>query len=251
MVLAAVFLVACLPSVGAARAPGDPIRLAHEEGDVAGFGTIYGPDGGEPIGFVEFRQTRHGDLLSMSRVAHFNDGSSDEDSARVRVAGALEALGGRSVIRDAAGVTTVDLTFDIAGQRIRGSWGSGGDRKTVDDHFDLSPGTYWGPLIFMVLKNFDANATDGRVVFRAVVPTPGPRVIDLELVRMEPTQLRRTGAALDVTRYDLNPTVHWAIDPLIRAFIPASHFFVRQGNPPGLARFAGPRNYAGQTIRIE
>lgn len=251
MALAAVLLAALLPSASAARAPGDPIRLAHEEGDVAGFGTIYGPEDGEPIGFVEFRQVRHGDVLSMWRVARFRDGSSDEDSARVRVAGALEALDGRSIIRDAAGATTVDLSFDVAGQRVRGSWGSGEGRKTVDDHFDLSPGTYWGPLIFMVLKNFDANATDGRVVFRAVVPTPGPRLIDLELVRMESTQVQRIGAALDVTRYDLSPTVHWMIDPVIRAFIPATHFYVRQGDPPALARFAGPRNYAGQPIRIE
>src|SRR2546428_12726487 len=36
-------------------------------------------------------------------------------------------------------------------------------------------------LIFIVLKNFDANAEDGRLVFRTVAPTPRPRVFCMEL----------------------------------------------------------------------
>src|SRR6266436_827449 len=73
-----------LPATVAARSPGDPVRLVWVEGDVAGTSTIYGPDGGEPIGFIEYRQTRHGDRLSSVRIAHFRDGSSDEDSAEAR-----------------------------------------------------------------------------------------------------------------------------------------------------------------------
>src|SRR5262249_12339911 len=150
---------------------------------------------GEPIGFIDFEQRRDGDVLAMSRVARFRDGSSDEDTARARVAGSLEALEGRSILRDPKGVTVVDLSIDVAAQRIRGRW----QDKTVDEHYDLSPGTYWGPLLFIVLKNFDANADGDRVVFRSVVPTPGPRVLDLEIVRRGPGQIRRVGTTLDVT----------------------------------------------------
>src|SRR2546427_6056126 len=87
-----------LPTAAAARSPGDPVRLVWAEGDVAGTSTIYGPDGGEPIGFIEYRQTRHGDRLSSVRIAHFRDGSSDEDSAEARGAGTLEALAGPTTL---------------------------------------------------------------------------------------------------------------------------------------------------------
>src|SRR5437867_10854670 len=102
-----------LPAAAAARSPGDPIRLVWEEGDVAGTSTIYGPDGGEPIGFIEYRQARHGDRLSSVRIAHFRDGSSDEDSADARVEGTLEALAGRSIIRDADGVSVADVAIHL------------------------------------------------------------------------------------------------------------------------------------------
>ena len=248
-VAAAILLLGVPP--GWTRTSAEGIRLTHPEGDVAGFTAIYAADGAQPIGFVEYRQVRRGDTLSMTRIAHFRDGSSDEDTAEAHVAGALDATRGRSIIRDANGAASVDLTIDVTGQRIRGSWGTGAERKTIDEHRDLSPRTYWGPLIFIVLKNFEANAADGRVAFETVAPTPQPRVLELELVRGESTRLQRTGAALDVVRYDLRPTVHWAIDPFIRAIAPDTHFLVRQGDPPALARFAGPRNYAGQEIRIE
>src|SRR3989442_5886795 len=90
LTLAAGLLV--LPAAAAARSPGDPVRLVWVEGDVAGMSTIYGPDGGEPIGFIEYRQIRHGDRRSSVRIAHFLDGSSDERSAEARVDRAPQAL---------------------------------------------------------------------------------------------------------------------------------------------------------------
>src|SRR2546422_3267559 len=160
LTLAAALLV--LPATLAARSPGDPVRLVWVEGDVAGTSTIYGPDGGEPIGFIEYRQTRHGDRLSSVRIAHFRDGSSDEDTADARVEGTLEALAGRSIIRDADGVSVADVAIDVAGGRLRASWGRGSRRRTLEERVTLPKATYWGPLIFIVLKNFDANAEDGR-----------------------------------------------------------------------------------------
>src|SRR3989442_6345229 len=115
LTLAAALLL--LPAAAGARSPGDPVRLVWAEGDVAGTSTIYGPDVGEPIGFIEYRQTRHGDRLSSVRIAHFRDGSSDEDSAEARVEGSLEALAGRTIIREADRVPAVDVTIDVAGGR--------------------------------------------------------------------------------------------------------------------------------------
>jgi hypothetical protein len=56
---------------------------------------------------------------------------------------------------------------------------------------------------------------------------------------------------LEAVRFALRPTVNWLIDPVIRMLTPETNSFVKPGAPPGLARFEGPRNFAGQKIRIE
>jgi hypothetical protein len=249
-VLAVAGLLAAGAHVAGAREPGDPIVLAWVEGDVAGFAPIVAPAGGEPIGFVEFHQHREGDVLDMTRVARFTDGSSDEDRAVARVGRTLDALEGRSIIRDARGRATVDLHIDVRGGRVSGFYDDG-TRHDVDQAEDLPPATYWGPLIFLVLKNFEANAEDDRVRFRTVVPTPRPRVLTLELVRDGTSATRRPGGDLALERFTLRPTIAWLVDPILHALLPATSFFVQPGTPPAFARFDGPRNFGGQEIRLE
>jgi len=233
------------------RAAGDPVRLVSNEGDVAGVTSIYGPDGGEPIGFVEYHQTRRGDLLSCARVARYRDGTRDEDEATARISETLEAVGGRSIIRDRDGEVAAEVTIDVAGGRLQGAWGRGPDRQTLDRRVALPRGTYWGPLIFLVVKNFDANAEGDRVVFHTVAPSPRPIELDMELVRGGHSRLDRAGSTIDALRLDLRPTVHWALDPVIHLVAPQATFYLLPGDPPALARFTGPRNYARQPIRIE
>ncbi len=227
------------------------MRLAWAEGDVAGTSAVYSPDDGEPIGFVEYHQRRRGDLLECIRVAHFRDGSSDEDSAVARVNGTLEAISGRSIIRGPDGEPIADVEIDVPAGHITGSWGVGKDRRSLDQRAHLSPATYWGPLIFIVLRNFDANREDGRVVFRTVVPTPSPRVLDMELVRGGSASLDRTGVRFDARQFVLRPTLHWTIDPLVHLLVPNATFWLLPGEPPALARFSGPRNYLRQRIVIQ
>lgn len=235
-----------------ARSPGAPIRLAWEEGDVAGVTAILTPGSRRAVGTIEFHQRRQADVLITDRVARFNDGSSDEDHAEARVAGGtLAALSGRSIIRSAGGGVVVDLSIDVPGGRLTGFNATGGDRKDFDERVALPAGTYWGPLIFLVLKNFDANAEDGAVTFRTVAPTPQPRVLDLEVRRDGDTTVAMPGGAVDATRFTLRPSVHWAVDPFVRLVTPSTEFFVLPGAPPALARFVGPRNYAGQEIQVE
>src|SRR5262249_44956846 len=181
-----------------ARESGDPIQLQWMEGDVAGMSTIWSPDGTKAIGFVEYRQRRQGDHLEVTRVARFADGSSDEDQVEARVGGTLEALRGRSIIRDQRGASVVDLTIDVPGGRITGFSADGEDRTSYDEKVGLPAGTYWGPLVFIVVKNFEQNAIDGRVVFRTVAATPKPRVIDMELIRDGTTAVSPPGGKLDV-----------------------------------------------------
>ncbi|HEX7410158.1 MAG TPA: hypothetical protein VF515_21260 [Candidatus Binatia bacterium] len=238
-------------SAAAHRDPGDPIQLMWVEGDVAGMTSILSVDGTSTIGFVDYHQRRRGDVLEAVRIARFNDGSTDEDRVEARIGKTLQTIRGRSIIRNAKGVRTVDITIDVAGGRITGFSGLGEKRETYDERVELPPGTYWGPLIFIVIKNFEQNAVDGRLVFRTVVPTPKPRVLDMELLRQEETTVRRPGGKIDVVRFALRPTVNWLIDPVLHMLTPETNFFVKPGAPPGLARFQGPRNFAGQKIRIE
>jgi hypothetical protein len=240
---------AAAPAV--ARQSGDPIALKWVEGDVAGMTHILSADGSQTIGVVEYHQHRNGDVLDAVRVARFVDGSSDEDQVRARIGDTLVALGGRSILRDEHGNTVVDLTIDVPGGRITGFSGLGSDRETYDEKVELPPGTYWGPLIFIVVRNFDQNAVDNRLVFRTVAPTPRPRVIDMELIRDGTAEVSPPGATLDVVKLKLRPTVNWLIDPIIQRIAPKTEFFIQPGAPPALARFEGPRNFGGQEIVLQ
>jgi hypothetical protein len=204
------------------------------------------------IGRIEYHQHRHDGLLETVRTARFVDGSSDEDQAVARVGDELSALHGRSLVRDARGEVVVDLTIDVEGGRLRGFYrDSSGAPVSFDDAVTLQPGTYWGPLVFLVVKNFTANAEDGRVRFVTVAPTPKPRVLTMEVVAEGSSQLPRVGGALGVERYVLRPLINPVVDPLLRMFLPPTEFLIEPGRPPALARYEGPRNYAGQEIRLE
>jgi hypothetical protein len=248
--LVVILLVAPGPRA-TARENDDPIRLAWMEGDMAGMTPILSADGRKQIGFIDYHQHRRGDRLEVVRVARFADGSSDEDQVEARVGKTLEALRGRSIIRDKRGTPTVDITIDVAKGRITGFSGVGKDREEYDEKVDLRPGTYWGPLIFIVVKNFEQNSADGKLVFTTVAPTPKPRVIDMELTREGNGAVTRPGGRIDVVRFTMKPTINWLIDPIIQRIAPETRFFVAPGKPPALARFEGPRNYAGQEIRLE
>jgi hypothetical protein len=246
-----VALVPLLASSAGARSASEPVRLAWTEGDVAGMSTVYTPDG-SVMGFIEYRQHRRDDRLSAVRVAHFADGSSDEDHAEARVGSTLEALSGRTIVRESDGEAVVDLWIDVAGGRLTGTYGRGQSRRTIDDAVELPPATYWGPLIFLVLKNFDANAERGSVRFRTVAPTPKPIVLEMELRQArDQVVLERLGTKLETREFVLQPTIHWTIDPLVHLIAPNTRFWVVPGEPPGLARYAGPRNYGRQPIRIQ
>jgi len=238
--------------VASARDVEDPIRLAWVEGDVAGLSSIQSPDGKLVIGSINYHQHRRGQTLHISRIARFRDGSSDEDRVEARVGDTLQTLRGRSIIRNAAGVATVDITIDVAAGHITGFSGLGKERENYDEHVELTAGTYFGPLIFMVIKNFDLNATtDERLVFRTVVATPKPRVVDMEILRQGKAAVPRVGERLDCVTFLLRPTVNFIVDPIVHAMAPDTTFLVLPGTPPALARFEGPRNYAQQKIRIE
>jgi hypothetical protein len=238
-------------STAVAASPTPPIKLAYVEGDVAGTTMIWSEDGKRVIGVIEYRQHRTGDRLHVTRTARFRDGSSDEDEADVRVGDRLESIAGRSIIRDTRGTSIVDIKIDVAGKRLTGFYVDDGKRETVDEEADIGPGTYWGPLFNFALKNFDANATGNSLVFQTVAPTPKPRVIDMELTRVGPATLTRLGSRVAATRFTLLPTVNFLIDPILRRFVPPTEFFLDAGKPPTLVRFAGPRNYAGQPMRLE
>ena len=248
--LAAILLVAAT-QVALAREPGEPIRIVWKEGDVAGQSPIYGANGGTPIGVVEYHQHLDGNELETIRVARFTDGSSDEDTAVARINKTLEGVRGRSIIRDTRGKTIVDVTIDVAAGRIKGFYDDGGKRQDVDMHDTLDPATYWGPLIFIVAKNFDANVEDGRVRFKTVAPTLKPRVLTMELADQGAKKWKRMGRSFGVESYVLRPTMGWMIDPILHRLVPSTEFLVEPGKPPSLARYAGPRNYAGQEIVLE
>jgi hypothetical protein len=244
-------MLVCVAASAAARDAKEPIRLAWSEGDLAGLQLIYPKEGNEPIGYVEYTQHRRGDTLEAKRVSYFNDGSSDEDSAVARIGKTLRTVRGQSIIRDPAGQTIVDMRVDVGQGRVWGFYGLGKERTEFDERGAIPEATYFGVLVNLVLKNFDANADGGTLVFHTVVPTPGPRQIDMEVKREDASAITRPGGDVRVVRHLMRPTINPIVDPIVHMMAPETNFFMTRSMPPALARFAGPRNYAGQEIRIE
>lgn len=240
-----------LAQPAAAREVGAPIKLAWVEGDVAGFTSILSADGSRTIGYVDYRQHLEGNVLTATRISRFDDGSSDEDTVEARVDGTLRSSRGRMIIRDTNGAATLDVSIDVERGRLFGFSGLGKDRQEYDLKVKLSEGTYWGPLIAVVIKNFDANAAGESLIFPTVIVTPKPRLLDMEVTGQGKTKARRAGAEISALEFSLRPTVNWLIDPILRAFTPEASFLIQTGAPPAFIRFAGPRNYAGQEVRIE
>jgi hypothetical protein len=231
--------------------PGDPIATKWSEGDFAGATTIWTADGKGVQGFSAYRQHREGDRLIIEQSAHYRDGSFDTDEAVMRVGKRLEAVSGRSIIRDAKKKPILDLRIDVAKRRISGFYTEDGKRVEVDESIDIGPGTYWGPLFNLVVKNFDANATDGKLVFQAILATPKPRVLNMELTHAGSVTISRTGGSMKTDKFTLLPTVNFLIDPIVKRLAPTTLFFLQPGSPPAMVRFDGPRNYAGQRIWLE
>lgn len=229
----------------------EPVKLTYVEGDFGGPTTIWSEDGKRVLGFIDYRQHRKGNRLHIERRARFRDGSSDEDVVDVEVGERLRTISGHSIIRDTRGKPTLELRVDIGKKRLRGFYTDDDGRHDVDEEVDIGPATYWGPLYALILKNFAANAVDGTVVVQSVLSTPKPRVLDMEIKREESLTVHRTGGSFKADRFTLLPTVNALIDPILQRLVPRTDFFVVAGDPPTLARFSGPRNYAGQKIRIE
>jgi len=248
--LAVFVLAALLPAVCMAD-PGEPIATKWTEGDFAGATTIWTADGKGVQGFSAYRQHREGDRLIIKQSAHYRDGSFDEDEAVVRVGKRLETVSGRSIIHDAKKKPILDLRIDVAKRRVTGFYIEDGERVEVDEELDIGPGTYWGLLFNLLVKNFDANAKDGKLVFQAVLATPKPRLLDMELMHAGSVTISRTGGSMKTDKFTLLPTVNFLIDPIIKRMAPTTLFFVQPGSPPAMMRFDGPRNYAGQRIWLE
>jgi len=242
-----------LGAAGEAAAAGEAIRLRYKEGDVSGTSAILDPSTREQIGIIEYRQRiRKDGTLYLERTAFYADGSSDGGWAEARAGDRLEALRGEIASRDPDGRIRVEVLIDVVQGRIQGRWrNDDGSLESSDDTGDLPPGTYWGPLIFLVVKNFEANAEDGRLEVHTVQATPKPRAFDLEIVDKGHETIRLFQRGLEVNRRDLQPTLNWAVDPLLQFFTPTNSFFLLKGPPPGLARFDGVRDYRKQRILIE
>lgn len=245
------FVAVALAGSAAPAATTDPIKLTYLEGDYAGATTIWSEDGKRILGYVAYRQHRQGNRLKVERTAYFKDGSSDEDVAEAEVGDRLRALNSRSIIRNTRGKSVVDLRVDVAGKRVTGFYLDDGKKQTVDEELDIGPGTYIGPLYQFVVKNFAANAADGKVVVQSVVVTPKPRVIDMEFARDGDSTVTRAGGTIKAERITLLPTVNFLVDPILQRLVPKTEFLVDDGHPPSLVRFTGPRNYAGQMMRLE
>jgi hypothetical protein len=73
----------------------------------------------------------------------------------------------------------------------------------------------------------------------------------MEVSRGDATTIARPGHTVPVTQYVMRVTINPILNPIVHMVAPETNFFQTKDTPPAMMRFAGPRNYAGQEIRIE
>jgi len=69
--------------------------------------------------------------------------------------------------------------------------------------------------------------------------------------RGDATTIARAGHPVPVNEYVMRVTMNPILNPIVHMVAPETNFFQTRDTPPAMMRFAGPRNYAGQEIRIE
>jgi hypothetical protein len=92
----------------------------------------------------------------------------------VKLGMALRIVRGRSIIRDTQRAHHRGHAHRRRRRARHGFYGLDKEHRDVDERGEVPPGTYFGPLINLVVKNFDANAEGGRLVFHTIVPTQVP-----------------------------------------------------------------------------
>jgi hypothetical protein len=227
-----------------------PIHVRHAEGLVHGF-LVLRDQGGKIIARGDLEQGADAAVVTSRLTFHFNDGSLYDETAVFSQRTTFRLIRDRLRQRGPSFPHPVDMSIDVANQRVKVTYSDGGRDKTVDRKMEM-PVELANGLIPVLLKNVDRRTPPKELPM--VVATPEPQLITLEVAEVRPEPFAKGDAQNRVTEYTLKPKiggVKGLLAPLVGKQPPDAHVWVLGGDAPAFLA-AEQQFYAqGPVWRIE
>ena len=186
-----------------AAAPPELVRVRHTEGIVHGF-LVLRDQGGKAIARGDVTQNAQASRVTSRLTFHFFDGSLYDETAVFSQRSSFRLIRDRLRQNGPSFPTAVDMSIDVAAQRVTVAYSDDGKNKTANKRMEL-PADLANGLIPVLLKNVDRDAPPRALPM--VVATPEPQLITLEITAAEPEAFSKDDQHQRVTEYTLTPHI--------------------------------------------
>lgn len=141
---------------------------------------------------------------------------------------------------DRDGRTVRHFEVDFERGTVSGEKHEGGEVSRWDEDVDVQPGAAYAGFGFNVaLKTHrDRLVAGDPVTLDAVVFTPDPRVVPVELSHAGVEEMRMAGRVLKGDRFDLEPQIPWIVDLFVQP--PGTRIWLTQPPAAEFLRWEGP-----------
>jgi hypothetical protein len=209
----------------------DSVRVRHLEGLVHGF-LVLRDEGGKTIARGDLIQNAQGTRVTSRLTFHFFDGSLYDETAVFSQRSSFRLVRDHLQQRGPSFPKPIDMSIDVAKQRVSVTYSDDGKEKTASKHMEL-PGDLANGLIPVVLKNVARTAPPKALPM--VVATPEPRLITLEIAGVRAQPFSKSDDHQRVTEYTLKAHIggiKGVIAPLVGKQPPDARVWILEGDAP-------------------
>ena len=209
----------------------ESVRVRHVEGLVHGFLGLR-DDGGRTIARGDLTQNAQGSRVTSRLTFRFFDGSLYDETAVFSQQLTFRLVRDHLRQRGPSFPTPIDLSIDVAAQRVTVSYSHDGHEKRDNERMEL-PSDLANGLIPVLLKNVDRGAPPKA--FSLVVATPEPQLITLEVASARSRPFSEAEPQEHVTEYTLRPHIgglKGLIAPLVGKQPADAHVWILDGTAP-------------------
>ena len=227
------------------------VGVRFPEGAVHGFLVLRTNDGRHLADGDLLQTVREGRVTSRA-LFHFEDGSIQDETAVLSQDRMFRLISYHLQQKGKSFPQSIDMTIDRAqGHVVVRYTDDHGKTKVADDHMTL-PEDLADGIIPILLKNLQPQ--DLPHTLPMVVPTPKPRLVNLEISSLgeEPfsTGAERHRATHYLLKVDIGGLSGW-LAPLVGKQPPDNHVWILHGEAPAFVKSEFPLYVGGPIWRIE
>jgi hypothetical protein len=229
----------------------EPIAVRYPEGLLHGFLALRTLQG-KTLAYGDLIQFAKGDQVTSRVIFRFKDGSVHDETTVFSQDKHFHVLTDHLVQKGPVFKDPLDVLIDAStGSVTIRSTDSHGKESVSDEHIDL-PEDLANGLIFVLLKNLEANAENPKVAMLAT--TPKARLVKLAISRQGLEPFKVTGFSRKAIHYVVKIEIGGAagvLAPLIGKKPADIHVWILEGDAPVFLKSEGPLFYGGPVWRIE